>query len=85
MPEFLEDKLLDDLMPYVRAINIVRLQEDPQLQIWNLPYFSTTDEEDNDTDSEEEDTVTKNEHYTAIKLKENLLMEKFYIENKNNL
>lgn len=46
--------------------------ESKNSQIWNVNYFSTSDSEDNDTDSDEENTVDKNESYSTMKIKESV-------------
>jgi hypothetical protein len=38
----------------VREINFARLRSDAEENIWDLPFFSTSDSEDNDTESEDE-------------------------------
>ncbi|KRX01136.1 hypothetical protein PPERSA_08237 [Pseudocohnilembus persalinus] len=60
----------EDLMNYVRQINYKRLEEKQDEQIWNQSYFSTSEEEDNDSDSEDE-SIAKNSDYNSMKQKEN--------------
>ena len=48
---------------------------EPETNIWDLPFFSTSDSEDNDTDSDEENTCYKNDYFNEIKIKESLEQE----------
>ena len=44
------------------------------LDIWELPFFSTSEEEDNDEDSDDEDVSKKVREINTVKLRENSTM-----------
>ena len=64
----------------MREINLQKLREDSSINIWDLPFFSTSDSEDNDTESEDEESesVEKCDEFHEIKLRESMMLEEYF-------
>jgi len=70
-PEFIYDMRREELIRDVRTFNLERLNNEKNTELWEVPFFSTTDDEENDTDDEEEDTINKNPEFKKLRDKEN--------------
>ena len=80
LPEFLEDRLKDELQDSVREINLQRLRRVEDENVWDLPFFSTSDSEDNDTESDEEEnkSIERNHIMHEVKIQESLELDALF-------
>ncbi|KAL4489194.1 hypothetical protein ABPG72_006258 [Tetrahymena utriculariae] len=80
--QFLEDLQRQDVENDIRLINAEKLKAKYK-NLWEIPYFTTSETEDNDTEeSDQDENFENNEEYNLLKARESISVQYNLQENK---
>lgn len=70
--QFLEDGMRHHVHTAIQAVNAEKVRSRKK-NLWEIPYFTTSETEDNDTEeSDKEDNFENNQEYAMLKARETI-------------